>query len=35
LSYAFYENYIIITTSLESVNSALLHIQNGDTPVIQ
>jgi hypothetical protein len=35
LTYAFYNNYIIITTSLESVNSALIHIQNGDTPVIK
>ncbi len=35
LSYAFYSNYIIITTSLESVNSALIHVQNGDQPVVR
>jgi hypothetical protein len=35
LTYAFYSNYIIITTSLESTNAALLHIQGGDTSVIK
>lgn len=35
LSYTLWNNYIIITTSLESMSSALTHVQNGDTPVIK
>jgi hypothetical protein len=34
-SYAFYENNIIISTSIESINSAMNYLQNGDTPIIR
>jgi hypothetical protein len=34
-SYALYENFLILTTSTESVNAALLRIQNGNTPVVR
>jgi hypothetical protein len=35
LAYAFFENNIILTTSLESINSAIGYLQNADTPVIR
>lgn len=34
-TYAFYENNLIITTSIESANAALIQIQNPTTSVIQ
>jgi hypothetical protein len=34
-SYAFYENNIIISTSIESINSAINYLQNGDTPIVR
>lgn len=33
--YGFFQNYIIITTSNESMNAAIGYIQNGNTPVIK
>jgi len=35
LAYAFFENNVIISTSLESINSAINYLQNGDTPIIR
>ena len=33
--YAFYQNYIIMTTSNESIDSAINFLQNPDTPIVQ
>lgn len=35
LTYGFFDNYVIITTSNESMNSAINYLQNGDTPIVR
>ncbi|MDD3156007.1 MAG: hypothetical protein PHP14_00770 [Candidatus Pacebacteria bacterium] len=35
LSYAFYQNNVIISTSVESISAAINYLQNGDTPIIR
>jgi len=35
LAYTLFDNYIIVTTSLESITSAIEHLQNGTIPVIK